>query len=96
MGLNFEKIKKNPSEPLEIYTDSSVSQKARQNQITYFKSTGKISLGGRNFQNPVMSSLGNKIRFQNKGKFAKEKHIHCSNCQSLSNGYVFHRYIASL
>ena len=36
-------------EPLEIHIASSISQKARQNQITYFKSTGKISLSSRNF-----------------------------------------------
>ena len=47
-----ENRKKKSSEPLEIYVDSPVSQKARQNQITYFKSTRKISLGGMNFWNP--------------------------------------------
>ena len=40
-GLNFEKIEKKSSEPLEIHIDFPVSQKAWQNQITYFKSTEK-------------------------------------------------------
>ena len=69
-GLNFEKIEENSSEPLEIHIDSLIFQKARQNQITYFKSTRKRSLGGMNFWNPVMSFLGKKIRFQKRRKFS--------------------------
>ena len=66
----MRKSKKNSSEPLEIHIDSPVSQKARQNQITYFKSRRKISLGGMNFWSPVMSFLGSKIRFQKRRKFS--------------------------
>ena len=69
-GLNFEKIEENSSEPLEIHIDSLIFQKARQNQVTYFKSTRKRSLGGMNFWNPVMSFLGKKIRFQKRRKFS--------------------------
>ena len=69
-GLNFEKIEENSSEPLEIHIDSLIFQKARQNQVTYFKSTRKRSLGGMNFWNPVMSFLGRKIRFQKRRKFS--------------------------
>ena len=66
----WENWKKNSSEPLEIHIDSPVSQKARQNQITYFKSTGKISLSSRNFWNPVMPFFGSKILFQKRRKFS--------------------------
>ena len=66
----MRKSKKNSSEPLEIHIDSLISQKARQNQITYFKSTRKISLDGTNFWNPVIPFLGRKIRFQKRRKFS--------------------------
>ena len=66
----MRKSKKNSSEPLEIHIDSLVSQKARQNQITYFKSTRKTSLGGMNFWNSAMSFLGRKITFQKWRKFS--------------------------
>ena len=92
----WENWKKNSSEPLEIHIDSPVSQKARQNQITYFKSTRKISLGGKNFWNPVMSFLGSKIWFPKRRKFSYFLcFVHLPNCQSLSNGYDFHIYAVS-
>ena len=65
-GLNFEKIKKKFSEPLEKHIGSPVSQKASQKSITYFKYMGKISLGN---WNPVKSFLGGKIRFKKDKNF---------------------------
>ena len=69
-GLNFEKIEEKFLRTARNTYYSLVSQKTRQNQITYFKSTRKISLAGIRFWNPVMTFLGRKIRFQKRRKFS--------------------------
>ena len=70
LKLNFEKIEEKFLRTARNTYYSLVSQKTRQNQITYFKSTRKISLAGIRFWNPVMTFLGRKIRFQKRRKFS--------------------------
>ena len=69
-GLNFEKIEE---KFLRTTRDTYWFFRFPEGQAksnTHFKSTRKISLGGMNFWNPVMSFLGSKIWFQKRRKFS--------------------------
>ena len=91
-GLNFEKITKKPSEPLEIHIDSPVSQRLGKIKLHILN----LSLGGMKFWNPIMSFLESKIWFPKRRKFFYFLcFVHLPNCQSLSNRYDFQIYVVS-